>query len=49
MTNGNDIVEHIEKCEHCQKVQEKINKLTGDINMLGNEIVKCFVNKGIRE
>lgn len=27
MVNGNDMIEHIEKCEECQKVQEQIDKL----------------------
>jgi hypothetical protein len=27
MTNGNDMIEHIEKCEECQKLQEQIDKL----------------------
>lgn len=42
MTNGNDMIEHIQQCEHCQKVEDEINKLI-------DKQMECFVEEGRKE
>jgi hypothetical protein len=52
--NGNDLLEHIESCESCQELQDKIDtgKLSEDeVILLTNQQIECFNDKllGIAE
>jgi uncharacterized cysteine cluster protein YcgN (CxxCxxCC family) len=54
MVNGNDIIEHIEKCDNCMTIQKQIDNLKDEIKIkelfcqyLNRKIENCFVNKNI--
>ena len=44
MVNGNDVVEHIERCNNCMRLQEQIDKVKDEkkIKELNEQIENCF-------
>jgi hypothetical protein len=49
MVNGNDVVEHIERCDSCMALQEQIDELDKvkdeiKVRELNKQIEDCFVN-----
>jgi polyhydroxyalkanoate synthesis regulator phasin len=45
--NGNDLVEHIEKCDKCQERQKEMEACETRIDALEKEIEDCFINTEI--